>query len=139
MGGAASTKVGFSARANSRNTIEKMKLRLRAEPLLMVTTMWSETFKLPQSDERLLSLTPHEALEQVLALEALASIRNEGAERARKQRDMLDDKPVEIEREVITGAQGEAVADKPHLTGDPEWDEIELLETDPSRPLLDEG
>lgn len=32
-----------------------------------------------------------------------------------------------------TGAPAAEVADKPNLTGDPEWDAIELAETDPTR------
>jgi len=37
---------------------------------------------------------------------------------------------------VVTGKAGAAVADVPHLTGDPEWDALELSETDPTKPLL---
>lgn len=28
------------------------------------------------------------------------------------------------------------IADQPHLTGDPEWDAIEMEETDPTKPPL---
>jgi hypothetical protein len=33
-------------------------------------------------------------------------------------------------------SEARAIADTPHLTGDPEFDAIELAETDPSRPPL---
>lgn len=41
----------------------------------------------------------------------------------------------------VVGPEAQAVADKPHLTKGtehywPEWDELELAETDPSRPPL---
>lgn len=35
-----------------------------------------------------------------------------------------------------TGEAAREVADKPRLTGDPEWDALELDETDPSREPL---
>lgn len=38
-----------------------------------------------------------------------------------------------------TGAEAEAIADKPRLTGDPEWDAVELEETDPNREPLDKS
>lgn len=34
------------------------------------------------------------------------------------------------------GATGATEADRPHLTGDPEWDALELAETDPTKPPL---
>jgi hypothetical protein len=39
---------------------------------------------------------------------------------------------------VRTDPEARKLADTPHLTGDPEWDEIELRETDPTRPTLRE-
>lgn len=36
----------------------------------------------------------------------------------------------------FVGQTQKEIADTPHLTGDPEWDELELAETDPSREPL---
>lgn len=42
------------------------------------------------------------------------------------------------EQLTVTGPEAEKVADVPHLTGGawPEWDELELTETDPTREKL---
>ena len=37
-----------------------------------------------------------------------------------------------------TDEEARRLADTPHLTGDPEWDAVELAETNPDRPLLSE-
>jgi len=80
-----------------------------------------------------LRLTARDALEQVIGIDAL---RQHQAEEARKQT------PGAIREtgtpEVLTRTDDEAreIADTPHLTGDPEFDAVELAETDPSRPRL---
>ena len=38
---------------------------------------------------------------------------------------------------VVTGEEAQKIADVPRLTGDPEWDRVELEETDPNKPPLD--
>lgn len=115
-----------------------MTKRLHSDPVEMISTLWSETFNLPQNDERLLSLTPTEALRQVNARVALANLRSAAAERARDQRDALNgiDEPIKPKVETKTDEAAQRLADTPHLTGDPELDAIELAETDPSRPPL---
>lgn len=85
-----------------------------------------------------MSLTPHEAIGQVHALSAWAELQEEQRERAKHLRDMMDDKPVQVQATVLRGADAEKIADVPHLTGDPEWDAMELAETDPSKPLLED-
>jgi hypothetical protein len=37
------------------------------------------------------------------------------------------------EEKVVLGTAAEAIADKPQLTGNAEWDAVELAETDPMR------
>lgn len=94
--------------------------------------MWSETFKIPPSDPRLLKLTINEALEQVLAIQALELRRREAKERAlRGLGGKWDQMPPQAE--VRRDADAAKLADTPHLTGDPEWDAIELAETAPDR------
>lgn len=47
---------------------------------------------------------------------------------------IIDSTPTEaVER---NDDEARAFADTPHLTGDPEWDALELAETDPSKPPL---
>lgn len=108
---------------------------MEADPILLIKAMWAETFKLPLNDERLLALTPREALEQVFAVEALAQRRLDAIKRARHGYATFDrDAPPETE--VRRDEDARKLADTPHLTGDPEWDAVELAETDPSRPPL---
>lgn len=107
-----------------------------SEPSLLIRTMWADCFKLPMNDERLMALTLREALSQVLSLDALAQRREEVRKRLMKGRRMMDlDEPGEG-GEVKRDSEAAKLADTPHLTGDPEWDAIELAETDPSKPLL---
>jgi hypothetical protein len=95
----------------------------------LIKLMWAEKFQLPPNDERLLSLTLREAAEQVFGMQALERIT---AERS-KVRD--PDDPEFIDR---NDDEARLIADTPHLTGDPEWDALELAETDPLRPTLAE-
>lgn len=46
----------------------------------------------------------------------------------------LDDRTGQIR----TDDEARALADTPHLTGDPEWDAIELAETSPDKPPLEQ-
>jgi hypothetical protein len=94
-----------------------------------------------------LQATTREALEQVHGLVALDAIRREAV--AGPKRPERFDTPRflagEIDNAVFEPAQSETrvgspeakrVADKPNLMGWAEWDELELSETDPTKPLL---
>lgn len=80
-------------------------------------------------------MTLREALEHVsmkTAIDVIAA-ENEAAavERAQvRSYGIDDDRPNAVRTR--TGAEAAAIADKPHLTGDPEWDAIEIAETDPT-------
>ncbi len=130
------TRPDFSGSAVT--TMQSMRKRLQKDPTLLVKAMWSETFNLPQNDERLLSLTITEAMQQLLARNALVEMRSERAERLVARRDAIDaaDMNRPAKSEVRDDAEAQELADKPHLTGDAEWDAMELAATDPSRPLL---
>ena len=86
-----------------------------------------ETFQLPGNDARFLQLTTPEVLEQILLLTAA---REWKAELGRKKRGPhYDDRtPYDVESEISSGEEARQLADTPHLTGDPEFDEIELNE-----------
>lgn len=129
---------GFTA---SLRTAEQLKAELRELDMTtlpamtrMVKLMWAEKYSLPPNDERLLSLTLKEAAEQVFEQEAFKTY---ARERWRSQNPEFEDWG-EPEVETHTGEAAKKIADTPHLTGDPEWDAIELAETDPRRPLLSE-
>lgn len=93
-----------------------------------------------------------EALEQIHGVAAIEQVIAERTERAQpKSRgprpedfDALrgeleahrDDLPSQPEMQTRTGEEARSIADKPHLTGDPEWDALELAETDPSKEPL---
>lgn len=82
-------------------------------------------------------MTAKEALEQVRGVAAIESIRNDRTEAAMRSRlppEMRDRLPARAS--VLTDAKSQQLADTPHLTGDPEWDAIELAETDPSKEPL---
>lgn len=113
-----------------------MRKRVDSEPILLIQTMWADTFKLPMNDERLMALTPREALTQVLAIEALAQRREEARKRAMKGRRMFDLDEPPTPGETKRDSEAQKLADTPHLTGDPEWDAVELAETDPSKAPL---
>jgi hypothetical protein len=77
-----------------------------------------------------------EAAEQVFSMIAVGSYLENRRKRIEEQRTReLDDDEQKTTR---YGDDAKALADKPHLTGDPEWDAIELAETDPTRPTLQE-
>lgn len=87
-----------------------------------------------------------EALEQVYALDALDRLRAKGrGQRAAAAPADLESIDGERLPAAVGGGRGARVnnsaeakkfADTPHLTGDPEWDALELSETDPSKPPL---
>lgn len=93
-------------------------------------------------------MTAREALEQVYGLVALENLQRgtrptstSNADQTQKflagdTADILDDRAVTVDATTRTGAEAQAIADKPHLTGDPEWDALELAETDPTKPAL---
>jgi hypothetical protein len=67
----------------------------------------------------------------VLLVEALRAEKAERIKRAAEDRAGIE-RPPEVKE--IRGEEAEALAG-PHLTGDPEFDAIELMETDPLRDL----
>jgi hypothetical protein len=88
-----------------------------------------------------LSLTLKEAAEQVFEQQAFSDWVEEQREKREKERNADDDpyRDFDAPRAVTrTDAEARALADTPHLTGDPEWDAIELAETDPNRAPLSE-
>ena len=75
-------------------------------------------------------------------VEAVEDMRNEWLKEARdKLRSIADSldpsKPFKSNVRIVTGPEAEKIADKPFLTGDPEWDAVELAETDPNREPFD--
>ena len=102
----------------------------------LVKLLWVEKFNLPPNDVRLSQLTLREAAEQVFEQQAFGQFMDKRAERKRTPRFDFDEGVTEAE--VRTDEEARVLADTPHLTGDPEWDAIELAETDPRRPLLSE-
>ena len=106
-----------------------------------IKLMWAAKFNLPPNDERLLRVTAREALEHINGMIAIDQIMAErvkertqyDVERAHFEKHGLD-LPPKIETKM--GKEAQAVADAPHLTGDPEWDALELAETDPTKPPL---
>lgn len=123
---------------------------------------WAKKFSLPPNDPRLLRATLHEAIEQLAGIQAMEIL---VAERVKDRQDKSStlaalekwaaeeeegsDKPsvqatsTRIRnrgsgRSIRTGAEAKSIADTPHLTGGqwPEWDALELEETDPEKPPL---
>lgn len=78
-----------------------------------------------------------EALEWIAAANAVEEIANES--RKKREREQARYKLGDTEVTVRSDEEARKLADTPHLTGDPEWDAIELAATDASRPLLDKG
>ena len=79
-----------------------------------VQLLWAERFSLPPSDDRFCSLTLKEAIDDIIAMNALVELRKSPTE-------SID-------------------PHQPILTGDPEWDRMELAEwadwtSDPSKDL----
>jgi hypothetical protein len=79
-----------------------------------------------------------------MTMQAIQEIKSEWTKEAmadvKAKMESLDpSKPFKPVVRTVTGLEAEAIADKPHLTGDPEWDAIELEETDPNKKLLDKS
>jgi hypothetical protein len=127
-------------------------LKNRTHPEQSIRLLWAAKFRLPPNDPRLLQVTIREALEQV---HGVAAVEQLTTERATEQRAVVQqaqkvprflggdsaamleashDAPVQATTR--TDSEARSVADTPHLTGDPEWDALELAETDPSKPPL---
>ena len=122
-----------------RRLIEKPRPEERDEA---IRYLWAAKFNLPPNDERCLRATAREALEHINGMIAIEQIRadhskrrDSAAEVERAQLEAMGLSP-QARIETKTGADARAIADKPHLTGDPEWDALELAETDPTRPPL---
>jgi hypothetical protein len=89
-----------------------------------------------------LQATEREAIEHVFGLAAVEQIVYEASKpterRTQSEADwaehMQDLREPEVE--VVEGEEAAPLADKPHLTGDPEWDALELAETDPGKTPL---
>lgn len=82
-------------------------------------------------------MTAREALEQVrgvAVVEAIRSDRTADALRSRLPPELRDRLPARAS--VRNDPASQRLADTPRLTGDPEWDAIELAETDPSKEPL---
>ncbi len=118
---------------------------MQAEPDLMLQGMWSATFNLPPNDPRLLRLSAREALDQMILFRAAKSIEADNfAAAVKKDRTQQDsDKDpyspnFRAKTKTVTGAEAEKIADHQlELTGNAEWDAVELAETDPMREPFD--
>ncbi len=110
---------GFTERVRSPEELYKT-FREKADLTLLVKTAWGAKYKLPPNDPRLLSLTVKGALEQLHADEALKRYAK-GGRTDSGETQVYDD---ETAREI---------ADTPQLTGDPEWEAMELAETNPAK------
>ena len=103
--------------------------------ITLIKAMWADCFTLPQNDPRLLDLTAQDALRQIFEIEVLERRRADAVARATKARRHNHDADAP-ESEVLRDEGAAKLADTPHLTGDAEWDAVELSETDPSKPPL---
>ena len=115
--------------------LDKLNMSRLPDLTRLIKLLWAEKFKLPPNDERLLSLTLREAAEQIFEKQAFAEFMEKRAEKeeAEAERD-----PEEPQFKTRTDPEAQKLADTPHLIGDPEWDAVELAETDPTRPPLSE-
>ena len=100
-------------------------------------------FNLPPNDERLCTLTEREALEQILMVHAAKSIKaeweKEKLDKVKTEIEQMIDptKPMKPVVKTVIGLDAEKIADEPRLTGDPEWDAVELAETNPNKEPID--
>jgi len=106
------TSVDFTAQTRTLLQISRViqTPKTNAEAIQRVSWLWAKTFQLPPNDQRFLSLNLREAIEQVLAVEALEDLRR-GGEATRLPQE------------------------GPALTGDPIWDAMELAEYDPANQV----
>lgn len=97
--------------------------------------LWAKTFKVSPLDEKFSQVTVREAMELIHGATALDEvIADRLREKEKTQTKMrLGDTEVTVRRD----DEARKLADTPHLTGDPEWDAIELAATDPSRPPIE--
>ncbi|MCZ6868115.1 MAG: hypothetical protein O7G84_01265 [Gammaproteobacteria bacterium] len=120
---------------------------MKEDPELMVAGMWSLTFNLPPNDPRLLQVSAREAMEHMVLFQAAKALETENISAAAKQSETQrhhDNDPYSPnfrpDTKTVVGEEAEKVADKPlPLTGDAEWDEVELAETDPMREPFDDA
>lgn len=122
-----------------KEELDSLNLTVTADLTKLVKLLWAEKYNLPPNDERLLSLTLREAAEQVFAQNAVREYLREKQERI-ESHSHVDPYDFSSQPEVKTakGEKARKLADRPHLTGDPEFDAIELAETDPTRAPLSE-
>ena len=83
---------------------------LETDQLLMMKKAWSALYKLPMNDERLLSLTVRELMEE-LSLDSAWRTYQEKLKQGTQQ-----------QRQVNTGSEARNIADNPLVTGDPVFD-----------------
>jgi hypothetical protein len=76
-----------------------------------------------------LRLRESEAAEQIAGFLAIEEIKAERLKTAREKAAEFVDGAPEVEQ--ITGDEAASIADKPFLTGDPEWDAMEIEATRP--------
>lgn len=108
--------------------MDQLRDRMRKDPKTMLIAAWMKTFNLPPNDERLLRLSEREAAEQVLlaqAWEAEVMDRAKTRQPPALQGDFVGKPDVTVKR----GADAAKVADSAHLTGNAEFDAVELRET----------
>ncbi len=116
--------------------------KVLTDQTVFVKALWAETFNLPPNDARLLKLTPREAYEQVRMVTAIKRLKaqaiTEGMQNATAAAQVDPyggpSKPVV---KTVMGFDAEKIADKPLLTGDPEWDAVEREETAEFREPFD--
>ena len=93
--------------------------------VLAMKAMWAQMYSLPTNDERLCSLTLRELSEEIALRTAITEY---GAERRRETRVEMVVDPYEQAAGGVEDRSPEAaeLADTPVLTGDPEFDRLEM-------------
>ncbi len=128
----------------TRRQVEEPKTQAEMEQRLRLRL--AKMFSLPPNDERFLRLTVREAAEVVTGMEQLEAERLDEVDKVFGPRGRRRSPIVMGEefshpdgaQEVRTDEAARALADTPHLTGDAEWDAMELEATDPGLPPLKE-
>lgn len=126
----------FVERQHPRGIAEMRQLLSKRDPteaerLDRLRILWATTFKIPPNDERLLQLRESEVVEQ---LAGQLAVDEERAARLQEARRGDPDGPAQVEEN--TGEEAANLADKPYLTGDPEWDAMEIEATSPDNAAL---
>jgi hypothetical protein len=86
-----------------------------------------------------LRLTLREAIEQLFGMQAVRQhLQQQEGDEPEDLRGWEEKRRGPPLRTVREDDEARKLADMPHLTGDPEWDAVELAETDPSRSPLNE-